>query len=117
MTSAPRFRTDYPVILETRQGRVSGVTFNMSQSGVGLRIPDSCEIHVGTDVKLRLHFMRPGFGDDPPTISTCDLQARIIWRRKARCGLKITSSAEEARVFYESLLDGFRVLDEFKVAA
>jgi hypothetical protein len=112
---------DFPVIVATPAGgRVSAISLNMSRTGMGLRIPDSAALKAGDQVRLQLHVpgAAAGFGDETetPEREPYILQGEVIWRSRARCGVRIVGGDERVMMLYESLLDGYRVLAEFNVS-
>ncbi|MCC7442743.1 MAG: PilZ domain-containing protein [Bdellovibrionales bacterium] len=120
-----RYPMDFPVIIRTPAGsRVSAVTLNMSRTGVGLRIPDSAALQPGDPVVLQLHVpgaaasAEGGFGSEESAEEKepYELQGEVIWRARSRCGVRILGGSERVMMLYESLLDGYRVLQEFNVS-
>jgi len=89
---------------------------------MGLRIPDSSALKAGDQVRLQLHVpgAAAGFGEEgqteTPEREPYILQGEVIWRSRARCGVRIVGGEERVMMLYESLLDGYRTLQEFNVS-
>ena len=114
-----RFPLDYPVTLtrekQTKSGKKAkdealiGKSFNLSRSGLGVRIP--------TKVKLKRDdqwMLSISYGDHQSNTSheAIQMRVKVVWVDGENCGLAIVDMADAHRERYERLIAGFETLLE-----
>lgn len=114
---AARYPLDYPLTLLRPEADGSDIaevipasSFNLSRSGIGVRLQKACDFKIDEEIKVSLHY-----GESPDEREGILIEAKVIWQNDDFCGLKITRIQERSRHLYDQLLAGFETLiDESK---
>ncbi len=112
MKPASRYPLDYPVTLLRPSSQkldiaevVPAISFNLSKSGIGVRLKKKCSFKIDEEIKVSLHYQ----GENDQTDGII-IEAKVIWQNDDFCGLKITRIQQRSRLLYDSLLAGFETL-------
>ena len=112
MKPAERFEYKYRITVEPGKAHkkeiesISGITRNISSTGIGIRLAKGASLKAGDEINLTLFLWE----EDSGKISI-PAKARIIWiDEQGEGGVKITWLDDESREVYQHLLEGYEFL-------